>query len=408
MRGLTGAAPVAVLALTLSGALCASACFLGYDSQWGQAKAGQRRVASQTAPASIASAAEAREGGEAGQARGEVRTWRVRFRPNAQYLTQTIDAQAQIAHLIEDANGVLAPIGLRLETERIDPWTTPDGEGPAAVLSRIQREDPGADVDLVVGMFGALPGHTDSLHEVGVAALLGKHLVVRAAGRLGEHDAIDQAFSALSEDERAAILKLRKRHRSLAVFLHEVGHCLGALHEADSNSLMNPAYSPKMSGFGGGAVALMRAAIAGADKAAVARAQLELLDRPDGPWIATEREEQSARLRTFTGAASKEAGTVAAAAAPIDDSPPELPPEAREQFVRARQAFRAGAVGVAFQTAGPLFVAYPRVYAVQDLRCQIAAVRWLPREKLQAECAPMQALLRTNGPAGTDGGAPKR
>jgi hypothetical protein len=391
-----GVRTAALAVAALGAALCASACFLGYDSQWGQAKAGQRRVASETAPASIPSAA------PAGEAKGDVRTWRVRFRPNAQYLTQTIDAQAQITHLLEDANGVLSPMGLRLEMDRIEPWTTPDGEGAADVLSRIQREDPGADVDLVVGMFGALPGHTDSLHEVGMAALLGKHLVVRAPGRLGEHDAIDQAFSALGEDERAAILKLRKRHRALAVFLHELGHCLGALHEADPQSLMNRAYNPKMNGFGGGAVALMRAAIAGADKAAVARAQLELLDRPDGPWVAAEREEESARLRAFTRAPSQDAGAVVSAAAPSDDAPPELPPEAREQFVRARQAFRAGAVGFALKTAEPLFLAYPGVYAIQDLRCQIAAVRWLPREKLRAECAPFQALLAA------DAGAPGR
>jgi hypothetical protein len=387
MRAPVRTATLAVLAF--GAAACASACFLGYDSQWGQAKSGQRRVASETAPAAIASAAAPDE------ARGELRTWRVRFRPNAQYLAQTIDAQSQIAHLVEDANGVLSPIGLRLELERIEPWTTPDDEKPADVLARLQREDPGADVDLVVGMFGALPGHTDSLHEVGMAARLGKHLVVRAAGRLGEHDAVEQAFSALGEDERAGILKLRKRHRALAVFLHEVGHCLGALHEADPKSLMNPAYSPKASGFGGGAVALMRAAIAGPDKAAVARAQLELLDRPDGPWIAAERDDEIARLRAFTAGESKARVPSAPAAdpAPDDDAPPELPPEARDQFVRARQAFRAGAVGLALQTAQPLFAAYPRVYAVQDLRCQIAAVRWLPREKLKAECAPFERLL---------------
>jgi hypothetical protein len=379
------AVPLAVL--TLAAALCASACFLGYDSQWGQAKAGQQRVASATQPASIESAA-VPEG-----PRGETRTWRVRFRPNAQYLAQTLDAQNQISHLVEDADLVLAPIGLRLEMERIEPWSAPDDEGPPQVLARLQREDPGADVDLVVGMFGALPGRTDSLHEVGMATLLGKHVVVRAAGRFGERDAIEQTFEALGEDERARILKLRKRHRALAVLLHEVGHCLGALHEADSKSLMNPAYNPKMSGFADGAVALMRAAI-GASRAggaaAVARAQLEILERPDGPWVAADRDDAIARLKSLSAPAP---GDAVVAAAPSDDGPPELPPEARDQFVRAQQAFRAGAVAMALQAARPLFAAYPEVYAVQDLRCQLATVRWLPREELQAECAPMQHLL---------------
>jgi hypothetical protein len=386
--------------LALAAAVGVPAC-LGYEPRWGQAKASQQRVAAATQPATIASSA-IPEG-----PKSEVRTWRTRFRPNAQYLAQTIDAPTQIANLVEDANGVLSPIGVKLEVERIVPWSAPEEEGPPQVLARLEREDRGADVDLVVGMFGALPGRTDALHEVGMATLLGKHVVVRAAARVGERDAVEQAFRDLSEDERARILKLRKRHRALAVFLHEVGHCLGALHEADPTSLMNPKYDPKMSGFGDGAVALMRAAVEGprdaAGPAAVARAQLAVLERPDGPWVPAERDDAMVRLRAMAGAARDGGASAAPPSAPADEGPPELPVEARQRFVRALQAFRAGAVGFAQRTAQPLFAAYPDVYAVQDLRCQIATLRWLPRQELVAECAPMTRLL-----SALDAGAPKR
>jgi hypothetical protein len=39
------------------------------------------------------------------------------------------------------------------------------------------------------------------------------------------------------------------------------------------------------------------------------------------------------------------------------------------------------------------------VYAVQDLRCQLATVRWLPRERMLTECA---ALGRLSADAGRD------
>jgi hypothetical protein len=376
------------LLLALAAALCGSACFLGYDSRWGQAKASQQRVANETRPASIESVA-----GDKPARKAAARVWRVRFHPNAQYLAETVDAQKQIADLVDDANGVLASIGLRLEIDRVEPWSALDDVAPQ-MLARAQRDDPGSDVDLVVGMFGALPGRTLSLHEAGMATMLGKHVVVRGAGVLGERDAIERSFAALGEDERARILKERKRHRALAVFLHEVGHCLGALHEQDPNSLMNPVYSPKLGGFGGGAIALMQATLAGPDVTAVARAQLELLQQPGGPWIKSERDEAIVRLTAVVDRASRGGASVhAVASAPAEEAPPELDEEARERFLRATQAFRAGAVAFAYQTARPLFAAYPNVFAVQDLRCQLATVRWLPREQMLAECANVMRLL---------------
>ena len=55
---------------------------------------------------------------------------------------------------------------------------------------------------------------------------------------------------------------------------------------------------------------------------------------------------------------------------------------------------KGGAVQSAYETARPLFGRYPGVYAVQDLRCQLATVRWLERSALLAECAP---LIRLSG-----------
>jgi hypothetical protein len=90
-------------------------------------------------------------------------------------------------------------------------------------------------------------------------------------------------------------------------------------------------------------------------------------------------------------------------AVPQEEAPPELDGAAREQFLQAKQAFRAGAVAYAYKTARPLFARYPNVLAVQDLRCQLATVRWLPREQMLAECADARRLLPARADAGMSG-----
>jgi predicted Zn-dependent protease len=45
----------------------------------------------------------------------------------------------------------------------------------------------------------------------------------------------------LDDEARDRIVRARRRHRAEAVFLHEIGHVLGALHETDPVSLMHTA-----------------------------------------------------------------------------------------------------------------------------------------------------------------------
>jgi hypothetical protein len=309
---------------------------------------------------------------------------------------------------MEDANRILEPtLALHLELDRIQPWSRTASDDLQATLAALGRDDAGEGADLVVGMIGALPRQTDALHKAGMATMPGKHLVVRAASREGEHDAIDRAFSELSEDERIRLVRKRKRHRALAVLLHEIGHCLGALHESDVRSLMNPAYDPKMSGFGGGAVALMRITLDSPDRAAAFRAQLALLAGAQREaWVASERDEAVQRLRAALdaagppNAAAGASGDRSATDGAMAGVPPELSGDARDRFVQARQAYRAGAARIAYDTAKPLFEKYPNVYAVQDLRCQLATIRWLAPDELKSECAAFARLSPDSGSRG--------
>jgi hypothetical protein len=401
------------IGLGLVAGLLLAAC---YDSRWGEAKRAQQHAAAASKPADIAPADDERMA-DAGR-----RTLRIRMRPSERYLAQTVDAPKQIADLVEDANRVLGPtLALALVVDRVQPWTS-DVDTPDAALTALRTEDPGQDVDVVVGMIGALPRQTDSLHELGIATLLGKHVVVRAASRFDEHDAIDRGFSELSDDDRARIAKERKRHRALAVFLHELGHSLGAVHEVDPRSLMHPSYDPKMNGFGGIGIALMRVALDSDDRLVVARGQLALLRGvASSEWVTADRDQEAASLEATLAAAPGPArGRVAdpgsqrasdpatdpgaaAAVATGPQAPFELKGPDGKRYLDASALFQAGAVAAAYGTAKPLFARYPDVSAVQELRCQMATVRWLERDALRAECAPS---LRLSGASATalDGG----
>ena len=387
-------APRAVL-FALAAALGLSACF--YDSRWGEAKRAQQKLATKAAPADISPSTDperpAPDGGR--------RAWRVRVRPDGRYLAQNIDAPRRIAELLDDAGRVLGPsIALDLALDRIQPWTNDADDDVGAALAALRGGDTGDDVDLVVGMIGSLPRQSDSLHDEGMATLLGKHVVVRGASRAGELDSIQLTFGELSETDRARLLERRRHHRARAALLHEIGHCLGAIHEIDVGSLMRPVYDPKMTGFGGGAIALMRAGLDSGDRSAVASAQLVLLERvSNATWIPAERDAEMVRLRTVVGPAAATAPVASTASAASEDAPPELRGDARARFLRAQELLRGNAVAAAYGAVKPLFTEYPASYAVQDLRCQLATVRWLPREQMLAECAPSGGLSRD---AGTD------
>ncbi len=366
-------------------ALATAACFLGYDSSWGQAKASQKRLAAASTPSSIAATEDVSR-------QGPKRTYRLRFRPDAHYLAQTVDPERQLDELVGDADRVLeASLGLHLAVEATKPWSLDADDNLEVALTALRRDDPGDDVDVVVGLIGALPRPTEALHEVGYAEVLGKHLVVRAASRLGEHDAYDRALPELSDDERDRVVRARRRHRAEAVFLHELGHVLGALHEGDVTSLMHPAYDEKMNGFGTDAVILMRLALDEGDRQAVVQAQLGYLrSAKTSSWAPGEREAALGNLQEM--AAPVHSAEPTAPAPPSTEAPIELRGADRDRFVRAMQMFRAGGAPAAYETARPLFAEYPDTYAVQDLRCQLATVRWLEKDAMLAECAASMRL----------------
>jgi hypothetical protein len=210
-------------------ALCVIATLACYDSRWGDAKRAQQSASRASTPSQI----HASTGGE--HAPAKATTFRVRVFASPAYGAQMVDWQRQARDLVDDANEIVEPsLGAHLAIDRLDGWEPSDEEDLQKTLDALCQAEGGEGVDWVLGLVGGLPRTTVSFHDVGRATVLGRHMVMRAPARQGEHDAIEKAFDELSEEERARLRRDRKRHRALAVFLHELGHTLGAPHERDA------------------------------------------------------------------------------------------------------------------------------------------------------------------------------
>ncbi len=134
----------------------------------------------------------------------------------------------------------------------------------------------------------------------------GKHLVMRAMNDAREHEAIERVFAQSDEGERRALYHERKQHKTVTVFLHEIGHTLGVPHEIDPAGIMQARYDPKARGFSAGAVGLMRLSLAhrldpaAQTPQAFAAAFTAELDRGTATWVPADREALLATLRAAT------------------------------------------------------------------------------------------------------------
>ena len=392
-----------------------------YNSQWGEQERAQRRLAAHVAPSTLGARGEAGERDETvtppRAPTPAAHVLRIRVYVTPAYATQTLDAARQIRDLVSDANALLAPsVGARIEVEGTASWSPPVAEDSlAAVLAALEAKDVADGVDLVVGLIGGMSSASQSFHEVGMAPIHGKHLVVRAAGSLDEHDAVESAFTELKDEERARLRKELKRHRATAVFLHEVGHTLGAMHETEPRSVMHFEYARGMAGFSREGAAVMRIALAHRspsmrpehpdDERAWATELRAYLDGvPPRVWADPDHKAMRARIDLALAApspgvaedVSAPVASLAPVEAPVQQAPaaaavPSLRAADARVFDRAVAAQRAGAIEDAWKIARPLFAAYPAVYEVQDLRCNLAMKRPLGWVATRAEC---DALMR--------------
>ncbi len=382
------------VALAALSALMVVAC---YDSRWGSTKRAQTHNLTYSMPATLS--ADTRDHPPA------TKGYRVHAFVTPGYVAENLEYAREIRALVDAANAVVGPaLGVRLELGALDEWRPGAESDLQVLLDALHGKDD--EADWVIGFVGATPIATDSFHDVGRADTPGRYLALRAASRLSDHVAAERAFDELPQEERSRVVRARKEHRALAVLLHELGHTLGAVHETDATSVMRPAYDKDTTGFTAEGLGLMRLTLAHRSEpatresdAAFAKQMLAQLDgATKGAWVEADRLEMIERLRAFDAAPPAPAAT-----RPPGDAPPpmvydlpELGPSDRTAWARAKQLDQGGDVEGAWKTAAPLFKLYPDVYAVQDLRCQLATKRvgW---PKAEPECATVVKLTR--GPA---------
>ena len=240
-------------------------------------------------------------------ASGAGATVRVRFYADDDYRSSSGGGrwQDRIRVMLTMVNKVVEPtFGVRFEGESFRRWPR---QGPSGalqpMLDELERLDAGPDVDWVVGMVSPLPLVSMSFHDLGCARVLGRHFLLRGMASIAELDDFKRILPKLDQKDREELYSRRKTHKELAIFLHEWGHTLGALHVPDATRIMGPSYSNRVSTFDVEDASLIAAGLEARMEARGREAvdwtplrQLLTQSKP-GDWVPAEREALLGQLR---------------------------------------------------------------------------------------------------------------
>ncbi len=170
---------------------------------------------------------------------------RVRVYADEAYRRETIEWREHIGSQFDDVNVELAAwFDARVEVVEVVAWTHgAPTDDLSAVLGALRHEAPAPDVDRVVAMTAPLATLSVAQDQLGLAEILGQHLVVRRMNDHAERDALRAQFELASDAERDALYSSRIRHKEATVLLHELAHTLGGLHAREAGMLMSTVYT---------------------------------------------------------------------------------------------------------------------------------------------------------------------
>jgi hypothetical protein len=340
-----------------------------------------------------------------GVAGAGTRRGRLRFYVAKDFREQHREWRHALSSLADAANGVVGPnFRVQFEVAAATEWIPKcDQARLESCLAELERLDAGEDGDWVVGVLGATASFTSSFEHLGMARSVGRHFVVRDVSDLAERAAIDSAFATFTPARRDEIYKRRKTHKRLAVFLHEWGHTLGAMHIQNVKSLLNPTYDDSMESFDDANHGLVDASLRDVFRYAGTRDELKAyLHSSSGGGLPAE--ERNALLAQLERNAPQDQGLAASApkAAPLPEHPflvkgredellVDLDQGDRETYTRAATLTAAGDVVSALELTKPLGEKHPDNYAVQHLLCGLAM-------QLGQHVVAQQACPRASGP----------
>ncbi len=293
-----------VAGFTLAFALSATSC-LFYDSRWGEAKRAQKRYVAAETPVALHTA-EASPSNKLRRRDSQPTTLGAHVYATQSYAAQLVDWQRDVREIVEDSNKILEQeLNIHVVVESTGAWNgASDGDSHLDnALKALRSKDSGKDSNFVIGLIGGLPKTKQNFHDLGMAESPGKYIVLRAAASIDEHDAIEKGLDEIDADERARLRQARRRHRAAAVFLHEVGHALGAIHESNRQSIMHTTYGRAMESFSPEAVSLMRVTLdypAASRPADFAKTRLDVLQNTStNTWVSSDRDDTIKRLRAY-------------------------------------------------------------------------------------------------------------
>jgi hypothetical protein len=331
--------------------------------------------------------------------RRQLRVARLRVWADTDYRAQNVRWQHGFSDQLDAANEVLAPmLGIRLEAE-YRPWDrAASGARLDDSLAALAATDPGDDVVFVLGLTSSLSLVTPTFEQLGMAELGGRHVVMRGHADLEERKALERGFPDSDQAQRDEVLNARRRHKITTVLLHELAHSLGALHEQDEASLMNPGYSHLATTIGDHGLALMRITLedrllpaAQRDPAGTARRLLAALDDPAPSWPADERDDLRQRLTHGAGTTASAARTARPVPRPAGSA--TLPPAVLDEAHRAHQLLGRGQPRDALAVLEPLLAAYPAHAELRVLACRSELARGGARDTRAIEACDRAAEL---------------
>ncbi|MBZ0238012.1 MAG: hypothetical protein K8M05_37210 [Deltaproteobacteria bacterium] len=310
--------------------------------------------------------------------KGEPRELKVRVYVDEDFRAQTLRWKQQIEEQFDDANQFLVPaLGIRLEIVSYTPWPHRSASLSMEALGRaLEAHDAGDDVAWVVGYVSSLSIASTSFEQLGIAHLLGKHVVVRGYAENGEKQLLAEAFPKVPGDERARAHEARRRHKQTVILIHEIAHTLGAIHERDESWIMHPSYAVAMSQFSDRSRELMQIAIderlkpqAEQDNRALAGRLVAYLDaNPWGGWYEEEKTQLVTMLRATMDGKAVEGVAGGGSGAGEEAS---VPPGAYEQLSRAQRLAAQGKSVEALAELDALVAAYPSTAEIRQAICEV-------------------------------------
>ncbi|MDH5676863.1 MAG: matrixin family metalloprotease [Myxococcales bacterium] len=376
-------------------ALCLTSCRFESQAPQDRKREWQRSQAKSLAPAELSK----------GDNSWSIATaLRVRIHVGPDYIRQRRDWQPAIEEQIKRVNEWLRrTLNVRLDIEGLEPWPREGSLGDMeAAIGALQKVDDGEGADLVIGYVGGEDATLVNFDNLGRAALLGKHMLIRAMDDESERRAIEAGLDALGTEERAELYRSRKRHKESVVFLHELGHALGALHARDKGFIMHPSYHHDMQDFAPENLELMRATIKARreslDSKQLAASLREVLAGAHAAaWVTGDRERLEQQLSQLE--AGGEAGASSAEAEPTTAEPTRpgtdlsaLDEADRALFAELDGAVASGEQGKVFERIEALAERHSGVYAVQELLCRSAMQLGTTARRVRGYCKRMSEL----------------